>query len=92
MKEKFVIKRFDIGLDGLKQELAKAKTVEINNATAGFLKKVSDAVSADALVHVLLFPGEAKIDNLPRAEFKEAEVAIVTIIQKQRSAVDVHYT
>jgi sugar-specific transcriptional regulator TrmB len=39
MKEKFVIKRFDIGLEGLKQEIAKAKTVEINNATTSFLKK-----------------------------------------------------
>ena len=83
LKEKFVIKRFDIGLDGLKRELAKAKTVEINNATAGFLKKVGDAVSADAKVHVLLFPGEGKVDNLPRAEFKEAEVAIVTITRNK---------
>ena len=83
MKEKFVIKRFDIGLDGLKAEIAKAKTVEVNNATAAFLKKVSDAFRADALVRVLLFPGEAKIGNFPHAEFKEAEVAIVTIIRNR---------
>ena len=46
---------------GLKPEIAKAKTVEINNATASFLKKVNDAFRADALVRVLLFPGEAKV-------------------------------
>jgi len=83
MKEKFVIKRFDIGLEGLKQEIAKAKTVEINNSTTSFLKKVSDTFGADAAVRVLLFPGEAKINNLPHAEFKEAEVAIVTIIRNR---------
>jgi sugar-specific transcriptional regulator TrmB len=83
MKEKFVIKRFDIGLEGLKQEIAKAKTVEINNATTSFLKKVSDSFGADALVRVLLFPSEAKINNLPHVEFKEAEVAIVTIIRNR---------
>lgn len=83
MKEKFVIKRFDIGLEGLKQEIAKAKTVEINNTTTSFLKKISDAFEADALVRVLLFPGETKISNLPHAEFKEAEVAIVTIIRNR---------
>jgi sugar-specific transcriptional regulator TrmB len=83
VKEKFVIKRFDVGLDGLKTEIAKAKTVEINNATTSFLKKVGDAFRVDALVRVLLFPGEAKVGNLPHAEFKEAEVAIVTIIRNK---------
>jgi len=83
LKEKFVIKRFDIGLDGLKSELAKAKTVEINNATTSFLRKVCDSFGKDALVRVLLFPQEAKISGLPRAEFKEAEVAIVTIIRNK---------
>jgi sugar-specific transcriptional regulator TrmB len=83
MKEKFVIKRFDIGLDGLKQEIAKAKTVEINNATTSFLKKISDSFGVDAVVRVLLFPGEAKINNLPHVEFKEAEVAIVTMIRNR---------
>ncbi len=39
MKEKFVIKKINIGIDGLKQEIAKAKTVEINNATTAFVKK-----------------------------------------------------
>jgi sugar-specific transcriptional regulator TrmB len=83
MKEKFVIKRFDIGLDGLKTEIAKAKTVEINNAPTSFLKKVADAFRADALVRVLLFPGEAKISGLPHVEFKEAEIAIVTFVRNR---------
>jgi hypothetical protein len=48
-----------------------------------FLKKVSDAFAADALVRVLLFPGEAKVADLSRVEFKEAEVAIVTIIRNR---------
>jgi hypothetical protein len=83
MKEKFVIKKFDIGLEGLKQEIQKAKTVEINNATAGFVKKVSGAFSSDAMVKVLLFPGEAKPANMQRVEFKQAEVAIVTIMRNK---------
>ncbi len=82
MKEKFVVKRADIGIDGLKQEISKAKTVEINNTTTVFLKKVSDAFAKDALVRVLMFPGEAKM-TLPRAEFKEAEVAIVSIVRNK---------
>lgn len=83
MKEKFVIQRYDIGLEGLKQEIGKAKTVEINNATAGFVKKVSKAFRHDAAVKVLMFPGEAKPGNMQNAEVKEAEVAIVIIIRNK---------
>jgi sugar-specific transcriptional regulator TrmB len=83
MKEKFVIKRFDIGLERLKAEIGQAKTVEINNATTNFLKKVNDAFREDALIRVLLFPGEAQVDNLPNALFKNAEVAIVTIVRNR---------
>ncbi|MCW4046814.1 MAG: hypothetical protein NWE99_04530 [Candidatus Bathyarchaeota archaeon] len=83
MKEKFVIKKFDIGLEGLKQEIGKARTVEINNATATFVKKVSDAFRPDAVVKVLMFPGEAKPADMQRVEFKQAEVAIVTIMRNK---------
>jgi len=83
MKEKFVIKRFDIGLEGLKEEIKKAKTVEINNTTADFLKKVSGAFRTDAMVKVLLFPGEAKPSNMQNVQFKQAEVAIVTIMRNK---------
>ena len=83
MKEKFVIKRFDIGLDGLKEAIKKAKTVEINNATADFIKKVSVAFKPDAMVKVLLFPDEAKPNNMQQVLFKQAEVAIVTIMRNK---------
>ncbi len=81
--EKFVIKRFDVGLEGLKQEIRKAKTVEINNATAGFVKKVSDAFRPDTVVKVLMFPGEAKPNSMKNVTLKEAEVAIVTIMRNK---------
>jgi len=83
MKEKFVIKKFDIGLEGLKQEIRKAKTVEINNATPSFVKKVSDAFNSDAMVKVLMFPSEAEPANMKRVEFKQAEIAIVTIMRNK---------
>jgi sugar-specific transcriptional regulator TrmB len=83
MKEKFVIKRFDIGLEGLKEEIKKAKTVEINNATASFVKKISDAFRPDAMVKVLLFPSEAKPNNMQYVQFKQAEIAIVTIMRNK---------
>ena len=83
MKEKFVIKKFGIRMDELKEEIKKAKTVEINNATTDFIKIVSDAFGKDALVRVLLFPSEEKISNMPRVEFKQAEVAIVSIVRNR---------
>ncbi len=83
VKEKFVIKKFDVGLEGLKQEIRKAKTVEINNATTSFVKKVSDAFRPDAMVKVLMFPSEAKPVNMKRVEFKQAEIAIVSIVRNK---------
>ncbi len=82
VKEKFVIKRFDIGLDGLKEEISKAKTVVINNTPTVFLKKVSDAFAPDAAIRVVMFPGEVK-PVIPNAVFKEADVAIVTLIRNR---------
>jgi sugar-specific transcriptional regulator TrmB len=83
MKEKFVVKKFDIGLDGLKQEIRKAKTVEINNATNSFIKKISDAFTIKAVVRVLLFPSETRPNNLGNVEFKQAEIAIVSIVRNK---------
>jgi hypothetical protein len=82
MKEKFVIKRFDIGLESLKEEMRKAKTIEINNATATFIKKVSDAFKEDVMVKVLLFPNEPKV-NIKNVQFKQAEVGIVSIVRNK---------
>jgi len=79
MKEKFVILKFDAGLGSLKEEMGKAKTIWISNATRGFLEKVSDAFSTDAQVKVLLFPGERKTGNR-NVQFREAEVKIVCIV------------
>jgi len=82
MKEKFVILKFDVGLRSLKEEMRKAKTIWINNATMDFLKKVSDTFSEDAEVRVLLFPGEKKIDG-KNVQFREAGVKIVCMVRNK---------
>jgi len=82
MKEKFVILKFDVGLGSLKEEMKKAKTVWINNATTDFLKKVSDTFSEDAEVRVLLFPGEKKIAD-KNVQFREAGVKIVCMVRNK---------
>jgi sugar-specific transcriptional regulator TrmB len=81
LKEKFVVKKFDVGLDGLKHEIRKAKTVEINNASNGFFKKVSDAFSEKAKIKVLLYPGEKLPKSMPNLTLKQAEIAIVSIVR-----------
>jgi sugar-specific transcriptional regulator TrmB len=82
VKEKFVIKKFDVGLSSLKDEMRKAKTIWINNATTDFLKKVNDTFSKDAEVRVLLFPGERKTAD-KNVQFREAEVKIVCMIRNK---------
>jgi len=82
MKEKFMILKFDVGLGSLKEEVKKAKTIWISNATTEFLKKMSDAFSKDAMVKVLLFPGERKI-NGENVQFKEAGVKIVCMVRNK---------
>ena len=82
MKEKFVILKFDVGLRDLKEEMKKAKTIWINNATADFVKKVSDAFSEGTEVRVLLFPGEKRIDS-KNVQFREAEVKIVCMVRNK---------
>jgi sugar-specific transcriptional regulator TrmB len=83
MKEKIIIKKFDMGLEGLKQEIQKAKTVQINNATNTFIKKISTAFNPKAVVRILLFPSETKPNGLNNAEFQQAEVAIVSIVRNK---------
>jgi sugar-specific transcriptional regulator TrmB len=82
VKEKFMILKFDVGLASLKEELSKAKTVWISNATTDFLKKVSDHFRKDAAIRVLLFPGECKINN-KNVQWKEAEVKIVCMVRNK---------
>jgi sugar-specific transcriptional regulator TrmB len=82
MKEKFVILKFDVGLRGLKDEMRKAKTIWINNATTDFIKKVNDTFSESAQVRILLFPGEMKTGD-KNVQFREAEVKIVCMVRNK---------
>lgn len=82
MKEKFMILKFDVGLQSLKEEMRKAKTIWINNATTDFLKKVSDTFSKDAVVKALLFPRERKF-GAKNVQFKEAEIEIICIVRNK---------
>ncbi len=82
VKEKFIIKKSDVGLRNLKDEMKKAKTIWINNATTGFVEKVNDTFNEDTEVRVLLFPGEKKTAD-KNVQFKEAEVKIVCMIRNK---------
>jgi len=82
MKEKFMILKFDVGLRGLKEEMKKAKTIWINNATTDFLKKVNETFRGDAEIRVLLFPGEKKTDD-ENVLFREAGVKIVCLVRNK---------
>jgi sugar-specific transcriptional regulator TrmB len=80
MKGKFVIQNYDIGLQSLKKQMKKAKTVWISNATDEFLKKVSDSFSGNAEIKVVLFPGEKGIAGA-NVQSKEAGVKIVCMVR-----------
>jgi sugar-specific transcriptional regulator TrmB len=80
--EKFVIKNFDVGLRSLKDEMKKAKTIWINNATADFVEKMKETFSGDKEVRVLLFPGE-KPSADKNVQFKEAEIKIVCMVRNK---------
>ena len=82
MREKFIIQKFDIGFQTLKEEVMKAKTVWIDNATGDLIKKLSGAFRKDAQVQIVLFPGEKKVD-LPNVIFKRADIEIVSMIRNQ---------
>jgi CO dehydrogenase/acetyl-CoA synthase delta subunit len=80
MKEKFVINNYDVGLHNLKEQIKEAKTVWMSNVTTDFMKKVSDMLSEDAEVKVVLFPGEEKIERSD-IQFKEASIQIVNLVR-----------
>ena len=82
VKEKFIIKKSDVGLRNLKDEMKKAKTIWISNATTDFVKKAHDTFSEDAEVRVLLFPGERKTAD-KNVQFKEADVKILCMIRNK---------
>ncbi len=85
MKEKFLIKKFDVGLEKLREAIEKAKTVWINNATTDFLKRVSNSFNKGAEVKVSLFPGEMGIEVEGNIEFREAEVEIVCLVRNRET-------
>lgn len=82
VKEKFIVKKSDVGLRNLKDEMRKAKTIWINNATTDFVEKVNDTFSEDTEVRVLLFPGQRKTAD-KNVQFKEADVKIVCLIRNK---------
>jgi sugar-specific transcriptional regulator TrmB len=79
--EKYVIKRMNLGLDILKGEITKAKTVTISNATTELVKRLADSFAPDAHVRVLLFPGEKQPKGIEHRnmQFKSADIKIVCI-------------
>jgi sugar-specific transcriptional regulator TrmB len=84
MKEKFVITKYDVGLETLKEQMQKAKTVWIGNATSEFLEKVKNELDPNAEVKVTLFPGQRRISGT-NAEFKEADIQIVQLVRNKET-------
>ncbi|MFQ5884023.1 MAG: TrmB family transcriptional regulator [Thermoplasmata archaeon] len=82
MKDKFVIKKSDVGLSSLKEEIGKAKTVWMSNATTEFLEKMNGTFGDDAEVKAIMYPGERKTKN-ENIQFKDAEVKIVCIVKNK---------
>lgn len=84
MKEKFVITKYDVGFEKLKEQIARAKTVWIGNATTDFLEKVKQAFEPNSEVKVTLFPGERRIAS-SNAQFKEAGIQIVQLVRNEET-------
>jgi hypothetical protein len=85
LKEKFVILKMDIGIEILKDEIRKAKTIWISNATTAFVRRINDAFHPDAQVRVVLHPGEERTDN-HRIEWRESLIKVVKIYKGQEVA------
>ncbi len=81
MKDKYIILKMDIGLEGLKEEIAKAKTVHLSNATADLLERLGGSFARDVEVKALMFPGEKKPHK--RIDSREALVRIVCLIKNK---------
>ncbi len=82
LKEKFVIRKEEIGLTNVKEEIAKAKTVYISNATTELLQKLEGSFHDDAEIRAIMFPGEKEIKK-ENIRYKEADVMIVSILKNQ---------
>jgi len=82
LKDKFVIRKEEVGLTSMKEEIAKAKSVWISNATTELLQKLEGSFSDDAEVRAIMFPGEKEIKN-ENIRYKDAEVKIVAILKNR---------
>ncbi len=82
LKDKFVIRKEEIGLKNMKEEIAKSKSVWISNATTELLQKLEGSFSDDAEVRAIMFPGEKRIKS-KNIRYKDAEVRIVAIMKNQ---------
>lgn len=82
MTETYVITNYNIGLENLKNEVKRAKTVWISNATTELLRKLRDSFRDDAEVKVVLFPGEDRLED-GDIEYKEAMLKIVQMVKGQ---------
>ena len=80
MTEKYVVTNFNIGLENLKQELTKAKTVWMSNMTTELLKKLKDSFRHDAEVKATMFPGEEPLKD-ENIESKEAIMKIIHLVR-----------
>ncbi len=80
MKDKIVVQKYDLGLGGLKEELKNARTVQISNATTDLVERISTAIRPDAVVEVVLFPGERKAGRMDFT-FREAVIRVVGVIR-----------
>ncbi len=80
-KDKFVILKSGVGLDGLKEEISRARTVFISNGTADLLRRIAPAFREDAEVKVVLFPGEKKIPG--SIQFRESQAEVVCIVKNK---------
>lgn len=84
MMEKFVVSNFNLGMKNLKEEVKKAKTIWISNATTEFLEELKDSFSDEAEIKVVLFPGEKGIDR-EDIQYKESIVKIVNIVKNKET-------
>ncbi len=82
MTEKFVISNYNIGLESLKEEVKKAKTVWISNASTDLLRRFKDSLEEASEIKIVMFPGEDTSDVLDdNIDYKEAMVKIVTLVK-----------
>lgn len=76
MPEKFVISRRNMGLDGLRGVIKKARTVFMSNATREIIDELAPSLHKDAKVQAVMAKGEVP----PRMDNLEARVSSVPVV------------